>query len=328
MKLVTTIEEVREVVGTAIRKENTFEVLKPFLDQVEATLIQGLLGAEQLTELVTGSTTDLQNELKILTKTAIVWNGYLDAWHHTFYQFGSTGISRQKPKETESLFRYQEEGIYKDILRKADTSVERLMDFLVANIDSFPKWKDSEEHQRNQIYIISTPTALHYALPEVAQSYRMYMVLRGYMSRVQRDTIKVVMGEALYTILTNKLRTGEALSADFVRLKELSAEYIAPVVLIEAMPWIRVQFTTSGVRVMNVMNNIMDESAITDEQTKWLMGRLTERADKAKTTLRLFLNEKASLALFPEYFNSGLYVSPGSRKWTMPDNEGRKHFRM
>lgn len=326
--LVTTIEEVREVVGNAIRKEGTFEVLKPFLDNVESSLITDLIGSEQLAEMAGNDTTDKLSVLRKLAKTAIIWNGYLDAWYHTFYQLGNTGISRQRPKDTEGLFRYQEEGIQKDILRKADTSIERLMDFLVSNIASFPKWKASQQHQANQVYLIATPTALHRSLPEVAQSYRMYMVLRGYMNRVERATANVVMGSGLFFSLTDKLRTGTDLDANYSRLHELAAEYVAPATLLEAMPWIRIQFTPNGVRVVNVMNNLQDEAAITDEQMRWLMDLLSDRVFKARAALRMFLNETSSSTVFPEYFNSGLYVAPGTRQWTMPDNEGKKHFRM
>ena len=325
--LVTTIEQVRDVVGSAIRKEGTFEVLKPFLDNVQGSLIQDLLGSEQIDELSSSSTAEI-GELKRLTITAIIWNGYLDAWYHTFYQLGNTGISRQRPKETEGLFRYQEEGIQKDILRKADSSVERLMDYLVSNIASFPKWKASKQHQDNQVYIISTPTALHQSLPEVAQSYRMYMVLRGYMNRVERATAKVVMGSSLFISLTDKLRTGTGLDTNYKKLQELSAEYVAPATLLEAMPWIRIQFTPNGVRVINVMNNLTDETAVSDEQTRWLMDLLSDRIFKAKAALRAFLNDVSSQDIFPEYFTSGLYVAPGTKQWIMPDNEGRKHFRM
>ncbi|WP_149242595.1 DUF6712 family protein [Dyadobacter sp. 32] len=330
--LVTTIEEVREVVGNAIRKEGTLEVLKPFLDGVEGSLITDLVGSEQLAELLPASigapTVGKTGELLKLTKTAIIWNGYLDAWYHTFYQLGNTGISRQRPKDTEGLFRYQEEGIQKDILRKADASVERLMEFLVSNVASFPKWRESEQHKTNQVYIIATPTALHRSLPEVTKSYRMYMVLRGYMNRVERATAKVVMGAALFSSLTTKLKTGDALDTNYSRLHEMAAEYVAPATLFEAMPFIRVQFTPNGVRVMNIMNNLQDESAIMDEQTRWLMELLSVRAEKAKAALRAFLNDTSSLTVFPEYFESGLYVAPGTRQWKMPDNEGKKHFRM
>ncbi|WP_254562129.1 DUF6712 family protein [Dyadobacter diqingensis] len=327
MNLVTTIDQVREVVGNAIRKENTFEVLKPFLNGVEETLIHDLIGQDQLDELAS-SPTGITAELLSLVTKAIIWNGYLDAWYHTFYQLGQTGISRQRPKDTEGLFRYQEENIQKDILRKADFAIERLMEFLVQHVDEFPKWKESAEHQTGHVYIIATPAALQVSLPEVTKSYRMYLVLRGYMARVERSTAKVTMGAALYSALTGKLKLGTQLDANYRRLQELSAEYVAPATLLEAMPFIRVQFTPNGVRVMNVMNNLQDETAIVDEQTKWLMDLLRERSENARAELRQFLNDTASPAVFPEYFNSGLYVAPGSREWMMPDNCGKKHFRM
>lgn len=321
--LITTIDQVREVVGNAIRKENTYETLRPYLLQVEESLIGRLLGEAQLLAL-DGAT----GKLAKLVQRAIVWNGYLEAWYHTMYELSGTGLNRQKPKDVELLFRYQEDNIRKDIVRKADASIEEMMEFLVANIADFPEWKASAEYKSNFDFLITSATALHESLPEVSQSYRMYMVLRGYMPRVERATVRVITGAALFDSLKADLKNGESLDENLSELLELANAYLAPATLLEAMPWIRVQFSTSGVRILSTMNNIQDEVAIKDEQSNYLMGVLRDRADAARAQLRKFLNDRASSVVFPEYFTSGLYVAPGSRQWRLPDNEGKHHFRL
>lgn len=325
--LITTIEQVREVVGSAIRKENTFEVLKPYLEKTEENLIKDLIGADQLTALYT-ATSGSAAILTDLVKKAIVWNGYQDAWYQGFYQFSSSGVNRQNVKDTEALFRYQEDNIQKDIVRKADEATERLMLFLEKGAESFPLYLNSFVYQANFGYVISTPGALQRALPEVSKSYRMYMVLRGYMERVENATVRSVAGDDLYQALKTKIAFGAALDANYKKLLALTQDFAAPATLLEAMPWIRVQFSPAGIRILSVLNNLQDETPINDTQTAWLMGILGERMEKAKTALRMFLNKVASETVFPEYFHSGLYQMPGAKKWTMPDNEGKKHFRL
>lgn len=334
--LITTIDQVREVVGTAIRKENTFDVLRPYLLQVEEGLVAGLIGQAQLTALEAIDSAQADNKparLLKLVQRAIVWNGYLEAWYHTMYELSGTGLNRQKPKDTELLFRYQEDNIRKDIVRKSDQAIEEMMDFLGANSADFSAWKESAEYKSNFSFLITSATALHESLPEVSQSYRMYMVLRAYMPRVERATVRVILGAALFDSLKAKLKAGGFDSAQpdnelYAQLLQLASNYLAPATLLEAMPFIRVQFSTSGVRILSTMNNLHDEVAIQDDQSSYLMGVLRDRANDAKAQLRKFLNDRASATVFPDYFTSGLYVAPGSRVWRLPDNDDKRHFRL
>lgn len=315
------------MIGSGVRKENTFEILKPYLQKTETGLVSSLIGADLLAE-ISGDVVGAAVTLKDLTTKAVIWNAYSDGWYQALYEFSGSGIKKQDVKNTESLFRYQEDAVQKDILRKADESIEALMLFLEANAAGFPTYKNSAEFAQNFTYLVSSPTALHWALPEVSKSYRMYNVLRGYMDRAERATAKTITGGALFDVLKTKVRSGDNLDSNFKKLLELCQEYIAPAALLEAMPWIRVQFSPAGVRIASVLNNLQDETPINDDQTKWLMGILEDRVAQSKTALRIYLNGAASLEVFPEYFLSELYRAPGSRQWSMPDNANKKHFRL
>lgn len=325
--LVTTIEQVREVIGSAIRKENTFEILKPYLGAVESNLLLDLIGMDQLVDLDRSVTGNLA-ALKTLVIRAIVWNGYQEAWYQDFYQFGGSGVNKQNVKDTESLFRYQEDNIQKDIVKKADEATERLMLFLEKNADSFPLYKGSDEFANNFNHLVFSPTALHRALPEVTKSYRMFNVLKGYMTRVENKTVRSIMGTNLFYDLKERVAAGDVLPSVYKNLLFLCQEYIAPAVLLEAMPWIAVQFTPDGIRIAKVFNNLKDENPLSDLQTQNLQELLSKRVDDAKAALRTFLNETASQTVLPYFFNSELYRPPGSKTWNMPNNDNKKHFRL
>lgn len=327
MTLITTIDQVRAVIGSAVREENTLPILRPYLAKAEGELVTGLVGPAQMAALE-GVQQGKAEILKKLVENAIIWNGYQDAWYQAFYQFTGSGVNKQKADKVESLFRYQEDGIQKDVIKKADEAIEALMTFLETNLADFPLYKDSPEFSQNFGYLISTPAALHRALPQVSKSYRMYTVLRGYMEAVELKTVKTVTGVGLYMNLKEKIRTGEALDNNHTELLRLCQDYTAAAVLLDAMPWIRVQFSPSGVRIASVFNNLQDETPLKDDQVDWLMGILKIRISDAKTALRMYLNGTAGPGVFPEYYASDLYRTPDSRKWTMPDNEGRKHFRL
>lgn len=327
MNLITTIDQVRAVIGSAIRKDSTFEILKPYLDKAENELVKGLIGADQLAALA-GVQTGKAERLKTLTVNAIIWNGYQDAWFQGFYEFGGSGVNKQKGDKTESLFRYQEDAVQKDIIKKADESIETLMTFLEANLADFELYKNSAEFSQNFGYLISTPAALGRALPEVPKSYRMYSVLRRFMERVERETVKTITGDGLYFSLKEKIRTGQALDSNYKALLDICQEFAAPAVLLDALPWIRVQITPAGARIASVFNNLQDEAPVNDPQTAWLSNILENRIEHAKTRLRMYLNGTAGPGVFPEYYNSGLYRTNDSRKWALPNNEGRKHMRL
>lgn len=323
--LITTIEQVREIIGVSIRKEGTFEVLRPYLESTQQNLLTGLIGAPMLAKIKAEPAGSL---LAKLTRAAIVWNGYLSAWYHTFYQLGNAGINRQTPKDTKDLFRYQEDAIQKDIVRKADESIERLMEYLEANASAWPEWTSSDAYKTSFTFLIHGPARLHQSLPEVSKSYRMYDVLRGYMDRVERATVEVITGPALFASLKAKRSTNAILDEPYSRLYALACDYVAPATLLEAMPWIRVQFSVTGIRILSTVYNLQDETPVNDAQAGYLQGLLKERCDTVRADLRSFLNQVASPAVFPEYYQSGLYRQPGSRQWKSPNNEGKKHFRL
>ena len=325
--LVTTIDQVREVTGSAVRKEGSLEILAPFLKKAEEKLITDLIGQQQLTALY-GTPSGSLAKLKSLALSAIIWNGYQDAWHQAFYQLGVTGVNRLTPTDTANLFRYQEDAIKEDVVRKADEAIEDLMLYLESNIDNFPLYKGSAEFARNFGYLISTPGALHRSLPEVSKSFRMYVVLRGYMNRVEITTALAVMGVDLFDDLKAKIASAEILDPHYKRLLTLAHDLVAPATLLEAMPWISVQFSPTGIRIMKVFNNLKDENPLNDTQNTALLENLRIRIKEAKVALRVFLNSVASSTVFPDYFNSPLYQAPGSNPWKMPNNEGKKHFRL
>jgi hypothetical protein len=323
--IITTIDQVREVVGVSIRKEGTFEVLKPYLESAQQNLLAGLIGAPMLTKI---KAEPVGSALAQLTRSAIVWNGYLSAWYHTFYQLGNAGINRQTPKDTKDLFRYQEDAIQKDIVRKADEAIERLMEYLEANASTLSEWTSSDAYKASFSYLIHGPARLHQSLPEVSKSYRMYDVLRGYMERVERATVEVITGPALFATLKAKRKTNAPLDDHYARLYNLACDYAAPATLLEAMPWIRVQFSVTGIRILSTVYNLQDETPVNDAQAQYLQGLLKDRCDTVRADLRSFLNQTASATVFPEYYQSGLYRRPGSRQWKSPNNEGKKHFRL
>jgi hypothetical protein len=326
MSLITTIDQVRAVIGSAIRKENTYEILEPYLLKAENELLTGLIGSDQIAAL-NGNQQGKAADLKALVENAIVWNGYQDAWLQGFYEFTTSGVVKTVTKDTQSLFRYQEDAVQKDIVKKADEAIETLMMFLEANLADFQLYKDSAEFSQNYGYLISSPAALERALPEVPKSYRMYSVLRRFMTKAERKTVKTVTGEGLYIALLDKIRAGNGLDTKYKALLELCQDFAAPKTLLDALPWIRVRISPAGVRIASVLNNLQDETPVNDPQTAWLSSILEKRIEDAKTALRMYLNGSASPTVFPEYFNSGLYRTNDSKKWTIPNNEGRKHFR-
>ena len=324
--LISNETQAREILAS-LRKDYDFDTLRPFFREAEEGLLTELIGAEQVGKLGESALDEKQTKLQSMAKSVVVWSGYLDAFVSLTYNISKTGINRAIPKETEVLRRWEVDAILEDAAKKVDRVIERMMAFLEANPGDFEEWSESEQYKANYAYFIPTPRVLAAALPEVKSTYRLFLVLKNYFPRVERNTVKVIMGP-LYEELQAKMKEATALSEQERAALVYAREYIAATTMVDAMPFLRVHFAADGIRLLQTLNNLHDQTAVNPEDLEKLRAELRKRAEQARDELRKYLNATASETVLTTYFNSSNYIAPSARTWSMPDNADRKSFRL
>ncbi|UHG93312.1 DUF6712 family protein [Spirosoma oryzicola] len=328
MILVTTSDQFAQFIGALFDKEIYFNQLEPFVVDAQEQLIEPLLGSALIEELENPSV-ELLQQVRRHTQKAIVWAAFEQAQVSFLYQFGNAGLSRFKVDKSEKLAQWEIDTILADTAKKADTALEQLMDFLTTHQDELPTWTNSTAYRHAHQLLIPTTVELRRALPEVAATHSMLVRLQLFMPRTERRYVRNMLGDALFDELTDKRIHGDTLTREETELLSYCRQLLAPVTLWEALPTLNVIFQPDGIRIISSFKGLKDQKAVNPAQVAELRAELWKQVETARGELRTFLNKTASATVFSSYFNSALYVAPtGQAEWTMPDNEGKKHFRL
>ncbi|MGV3560753.1 DUF6712 family protein [Larkinella arboricola] len=330
--LITNTAQIKEFAG-GIQTTLNFEIIRPHVDRAETIVVGTMVGRDFLLALAQDNLTVPMSEALHHTRRAIALTALHESMVSAMYQYGNSGISRFLPKDSEKLSMWEVDIILADAAKKADEAIEQLMAFLDASAYKLPAWRATTAYQERWRNLIPSTELFARALPEACMTYRLFAVLKMYMPSTEKKHIEGVLGRALLVDLKEKLAGAGASDADGLTREEgelwqLCREMLAPLTLWIALPFIQVRFFPDGVRMIQAFKGLKDEKAVDNDQVEKLRAELYTRAVEAKGALKRFLNQTASEFIFPDYFHSSLYVAPGSNGWRLPDNEGKKHFRL
>jgi hypothetical protein len=327
MMLVTTSEQFAQFIGALFDKETYFNQLEPFVVDAQEGLIAPLLGTALLAQLVE-PTGELLQQVRRHTLKAIVWAAYEQAQVSFMYQFGNAGLTRFKTEKSEKLAQWEVDTILADTASNADQALEQLVAFISQHQAELPAWTGSAAYRQAHQLLIPTTVELRQALPEVSATHAMLVRLQMFMPRTERRYVRDMLGYELFEQLKDKLENGATLLPEESELLQYCRQLLAPVTLWEALPTLNVIFRPDGIRIISSFKGLKDQKAVDRAQVTDLRETLWKQVETARGELRTFLNETASATVFSSYFNSPLYVAPGSDEWTMPDNSGKRHFRL
>lgn len=326
--LVTTTDDFVKHIGALFNKETYFEQLEPYVIDAESNVIEPLLGTDLIEEISGTGLNPLQAKVLRAAQGAVVWTAYQEAQVKYLYQFGNSGLTKFSTKDSKSLALWEIDTILADTTRKADTALEHLINLLTREKDNLPAWTSSEAYRKAHALLIPTTLLLNEAIPEVSATHSMLARLQAFMPRTERRYVEGVLGSELFDELKLKLVNNASLSAAEKKLWEHCRNLLGPVTLWEALPSMSVIFQTDGIRIIQSFKGLKDQKAATDDQITELRTKLWDTAQQAKGELISFLRKSASATVFPSYFNSPLYVAPGTDTWKEVDNSGKKHFRL
>lgn len=327
--LITNPAQMRQHIGGMFEKDIVFDTVRPYVEQAQAQIIRPLLGADLLAELTqTDPLSEVLAEVRQAAERAISWVAYQEAQVGFLYQFGSAGFVKFMGADVEKLTLWELDTILADTARKADDAIEQLMAVLHQHKAQLPAWTNSDAFRQANALMIPTAQLLRESLPEVSATYTMLAKLQGFMPRTERRYIKGVLGQTLYADLKQKLWSNDSLSDAEAELWQRCRDLLGPATLWEALPSLAVQFYADGIRVISSFKGLKDQKAADRAQVQELRDTLWKQVESTRGELKAFLNATASASVFSSYFTSGLYVAPGPSRWELPDNEGKKHFRL
>ncbi|WP_080239066.1 DUF6712 family protein [Spirosoma rigui] len=326
--LVTTTLQFARHIGALFSKETYFQQLESFVQDVETKLIEPLLGEELLTELAQPGLDELHQKVRLYAERAIVWAAFQEVQVGYLYQFGNGGMVKVMPKEAKSLALWEIDTILSDTARKADAAIEQLINCLTREKENLPAWSTSEAYRKANALLIPTTILLNEALPEVSATHSMLARLQAFMPRTERRFVAGVLGSELYEELKAKLAGNITLTLAENQLWLHCRNLLGPITLWEALPSMSVLMLPDGIRIVSSFKGLNDQKAASDSKITDLRMSLWKTAEDAKGELKRFLNKTASATVFPSYFNSGLYLAPGTSSWKEVDNSGKKHLRL
>jgi len=260
---------------------NEFDRVAPFIAAAERQYIRSLIGKAQYevfssTYEAAGTVDNIADpELKTAIKYCqnIITNlGYLLAIPSLSLVIGASGFQVRSNSDTKQAFKWQMDELKMSLLELGFSAIEDLLIHLEESPDKFPEYIDSDQHRRNEDFLIQTAAQFteHF---NINGSRYTFSTIAYIMKRIEVQTVAKLFGSNF----VQSLKSGEIEGKQL----ELVNEYLAPgIALLTGAKAIieRVITLKNGIAAVNLQGNFETEKnslPATKEQTKEAYDQLT-----------------------------------------------------
>ena len=272
----------------------SYGTLEPALVQAEAKFVVPVLGSA-LTErmavyfqLPTEDRTDAKmNRVLSLIQAAELRLAYWDSFDQLAVTITDHGL--EDTMGDNRVYRYQSDGLRDNLNRQGYEMLELLVEFLESESDYFPEWDNSECCTHN-IKSVIQDSKRFFAIVSFKRDYRLYLVLRQYITATERMELPFRVGEALAGIMTEHTEDMGA-GTRFALLYPMAQMFVAFWALADGLPVLQGRITPDGVVVMQESasysasgrtNQLANDKVITSMQERfrgmaeYYAGRMVE----------------------------------------------------
>lgn len=296
-----------------VQRTMEWDTWSPFVNEAEQFFIIPAIGFElyhELNTLVNATAPTLtakQSRLLSLLKSSTAAYADLMGYYRNLINTGDGGKTITVPKDSQAPGIGMVLAARKDTEKRADTALELAMAFLEDNADDFATWKESASYTIAAKMFVGSATDLTAFFPHAGGSRRMFLKLKGFLEKSQSKYLKTVIGSALYTEwVANISNENHTTTDEETEAWELASNFIVRKAVADAAPYLNI---SEDWRLVSDFANQKSEAALTKERRDEISLHESEMADKFKSDLVGFLQEKASVSVFASYFNSDLYAS-------------------
>lgn len=257
-----------------------FETLKGFIQEATLLYIVDELGEAQLTTLqaayTDGSGTpadaDLSALLPYVQRPLAYYAMYL-AVDQLAVNVGDGGITESNSQNSNPAPKDKRDSLKAHYLRQADLHIEKLLAYLEANASptKYNEWYSSSAYTGADGAILNTVTQADQHI-DINSSRRIFKRLKKRSLRIERSTIKRLIGPDQYDELITQIKTDTLKnSATNLALVALLYPIIAKKALYETLPSMRVSITDDGIKLISGVTALL-----TSQEMKALMLMLKE----------------------------------------------------
>jgi hypothetical protein len=331
--IINTIEGLRAYLGRAINSATTLAFIQPYIQQAQDEFILPAIGPEMLNELETqfnsptpNALTPVNKGLLTMLQKALAWYTYQKYQPFSLGTDGDNGMQEQGTDNSKPVRMGVVDMRRRETMENAAKAIEGVLMHLYTFPANYPTWYGSPTYTMTRSMFIASGTELGAAVPQTGGSYRLFVTLKPYLSRIERNSIQPILGLAQFTALKNALVSTQPISGDLQLLMEKVRDATAARAYAEALYNLNVvQMPGGQLRVLSDFDGIYNQKALTGHELENAQRKADSAADTSLNALKEFLTQYADN--YPLYKNSDRFTAPGPNPF--PDNSTYKGiFRM
>jgi len=331
--ILSTIDDLKTYLGRAINSATTLAFIEPFIQLAQDEFILTAIGPEMLAELDTqvnstdpSALTAVNRALLKLVQRSLAFYTYQKYLPYSLGNDGDKGLQEQGTDNSKPVRMGVLDVRRRETAENAAKAIESVLLHLFSFPDKYPTWLNSPAYKSTRGLFISSGTELTQYVPQAGGSYRLFVSLKPFLSKVERTDLLPLLGKDQYDALKQSLISSDQPSGATLHLLEKVRQAVATCAYAKAMYHLNVVQTPGGqLRVLSDFDGIYNQKAVTGHDLSEAQRMADGEAAASLNTLKSFLNAHADD--YPLYKNSDRYQAKGPNAF--PDNSNYNSvFRM
>lgn len=307
--LINKIDTLKDILG-GVQNEMFWSTWKPFVRQAEIDYLIPAIGEElyeelntlvnQTTDEITGTPT--QKSLIERLRIALGYYTDMESLLSMLLVKGDGGIAVASPPNMQAPGKWMIIAKMAESRDKADRGMEGALQYLEQKKTSFSVWVSSNNYTVSHGLFLSSAVEYTDYFPPIRGSRRLYLSLRGYIEKSERERIQPMLGLAFFNHLKAKLIAQNAVwdEAEKVILPMIRT-IVANDAFARAVPYLNLN---NEFRLVSETDGVKNEDILTNDRLTAIKADTEKEVKGEITKLKNYLDENTSyglraLLLFP-----------------------------
>lgn len=302
--MIVNLEILKAQLG-GIQGKLNFASVEPFVKIADKEFRKavGLELYDYLNEIEPGDTA-AENSLLEVAQGVISWKAFDLALPHLKMRIGDLGMLKTLPANTTAVAKWE----YADTRDAALAMVDTYWEFFWEELEMVmpDEWTTSAAYtNRNKLFLRSA-SELGIYVPLVGKNSRFFAELEKFIVRAENLYISETITPQVLAAVKSSYQNGPTMTATETALVEKIRYALAYLTLHEAYPYLPIRADDAGLREVRKWDGVTNESTagagIKDAQQR----QIWQDAQLYLAQLKSFMDENATLTVFPEYYAANL----------------------
>lgn len=329
--LLKTIAELKAYVPT-INQNMAWATFKPMVDQAERKYIVPLISQALYDALNTAynaapqTLTSAQSTLLGYVQRALAYYAFYEILPYLTAAVGDLGVQEIQSSENTAIPARQFilNDLRENAAQSADAFADALLEYLEANANTFPLWRDSSAYTIvSELFINSTAEFEQHLA--ISNSRRVWLTLRPFVKLAEVEYILPAISQSLFDDLKAKLAAAHTtpLTTPYKTLVSKIQRALAWLTVYKALPWAAIAFNPQGISVSSTGDGIQLKTTADRLRFETAKTEATNNGMSFLRDLKKYLDDHCDD--YPLYeFND--FESDTQPAYELPNNEGKRSF--